>query len=275
MKYGRLSIGDRMKKYENISRVKLIPKVPVIIRVDGKAFHTFTKEFKRPFDQNLIDLMDATAIKLCELISGAKMAYVQSDEISILLTDYDNIKTQGWFDYNLQKLASVSASIATAEFNKHYYNYKMRPVEGSSHCGSYFVSNKYAMFDARAFNIPHHEVVNYFIWRQQDWTRNSIQMLARSYFSHKECHGLDSNQLQDKLFKDENVNWNDLPIALKRGRCIKKKKMTIYRKAANETKCTPETFERTRWVVKIDPPIFTQNRDYIRSMFMLTTENES
>ena len=112
------NLGDRMKGYEDTFRYYLPKKTNLILRIDGKAFHSYTKNCKRPFDDNLMDDMNQTAIKLCEEIQGAKLAYVQSDEISILITDYDDIKTSAWFDNNLQKIVSVSASIATAEFNK-------------------------------------------------------------------------------------------------------------------------------------------------------------
>ena len=186
------SIGDRMKSnYENRQRFYLTRRTPVIIRIDGKCFHSFTKKMgmKKPFDETLrYSMIDATH-KLISEMSGAKCAYLQSDEVSILTTDYDTLNTSAWFDYNIQKIVSVSASIFTSAFN-------------------YLALYKQAFFDCRAFNIPREEVCNYFIWRQQDWIRNSLQMLARSNFSHKELFGK-SNSIIDQMLCNKGIKWND------------------------------------------------------------------
>lgn len=238
------SLGDRMKRsYEQISSQKLVKRVPVICRLDGRAFHTFTKQIKaiKPFDDRLIDLMSYTALYLCKNISGARLAYVQSDEISILITDYDTITTQGWFDYKIQKMVSISSSMATAYFNRyfdsHFQNMGLVPLVN---------------FDSRVFNIPKEEVCNYYLWRQNDWTRNSIQMLARSLFSHKECENKNSSELQDMLMLKYNVNWNDLEAYKKRGTCIYK-----------ELEFRDDNTTRTRWKIDKDIPIFTQDRSFI------------
>lgn len=162
------SLGDRMKDaYEARSRTYLTRRTPVILRLDGKAFHTFTRGCDKPFDQKLIDAMTTTAQYLVDNIQGARLSYTQSDEISILLCDYDRHETHAWFDYQVQKMCSVAASMATAMFNKAYE------------------SNALAMFDCRAFILPKEEVSNYFLWRYQDWARNSVSMVAQSMFSHK------------------------------------------------------------------------------------------
>ncbi len=194
------SIGNRMKdNYEDRYRIKLTRRMPVIIRLDGKAFHTLTKNREKPFDLRFRKSMVETALYLCREIQGAKCAYVQSDEISILLTDFDRLTTEAWFDYNLQKMTSISAAIASTYFTKDY-------------CGVF----EYALFDSRAFNIPKEEVCNYFIWRQQDWTRNSLQMLARSCYSHKELHNKNSADIHDMLHTIGR-NWNDLNSRWKNG----------------------------------------------------------
>ena len=169
MKNKKDNLGDRMKIfYENITRIFLPRRTYTIIRIDGKAFHTYTKGLDRPFDDKFVNDMDETACYLCKNIQGAKFAFVQSDEISILLTDFDSLTTSAWFDGNIQKMVSVSASLATAKFNE------LRP-------------NKIALFDSRVFTISSRvEVENYFIWRQQDTTRNSISSVAQWLYSPSE-----------------------------------------------------------------------------------------
>ena len=262
------SLGDRMKGYENISRIYLTRRTPVIIRIDGKAFHTFTRGFRRPFDSILMSTMRDTAKFLCEHISGCRLAYVQSDEISLLLTDYETKETQPWFDNNLQKLVSIAASMATLEFNRQFFrtvtelqdDIVFHPTSTEAAWGKFEESNWNAyskaidggaMFDARAFILPKEEVCNYFIWRQQDATRNSILMVAQSYFSHNEMQGKTCDVLQDMLFSARNVNWNDYPTDQKRGTCIIKKQAEV------------NGVIRNKWTCDLDIPIFTQDRNYI------------
>lgn len=228
------AIGDRMKSYyEDRTRFLLIRRSYTIIRIDGKAFHTYTKGLIKPFDQQLVNDMDQTACFLCKSIQGAKFAFVQSDEISILLTDFEEITTDSWFDGNIQKIASVSASMATARFNE------LRP-------------GKLAFFDSRVFQIPGKiEVENYFIWRQQDTVRNSISSAAQSVYSPKELDGKNTDQQQEMLFQ-KGINWNDYNITLKRGRLIVKE---IYEK---------DGAMRSRWI-STGVPTFTQDRDFLSS----------
>lgn len=206
----RDSLGDRMKGYESVPSFKLTRRTPVIVRIDGKAFHSYTKKIKakKPFDEDLMYLMTETALFLASNISGCKFVYTQSDEISLLITDYETVNTEAWFDNKLQKIVSVAASMATAKFN--------------SISDLYFKGSPLAMFDARAFNIPREDVANYFIWRQNDASRNSVQMLARSLFSHKQCEGKSGSQLQDMMMETHKVNWNDLSTDKKRGTAIYK-----------------------------------------------------
>jgi len=229
------SLGDRMKEfYENRTRTFLPRRTYTIIRIDGKAFHTYTRGLTRPFDWDLVNDMDETAKYLCENIQGAKFAFVQSDEISILLTDFNEMNTSAWFDGNIQKMTSISASLATAKFNE------LRP-------------NKLALFDSRVFTIPTAiEVENYMIWRQQDTVRNSISSVAQSLYSHRELNGKNTNQMQEMCF-NKGVNWNDFDPKLKRGRLIVKE---TYEKN-NST--------RTRWV-SVAPPIFTQEREIFNDL---------
>lgn len=193
-------IGDRMKRnYEDRSRFYLTKRTPVIIRVDGRAFHTYTKSFQRPFDGRIELAMKEAMRQLCMEAQGAKFAYTQSDEISVLLTDWDNLDTESWFDYNLQKLCSISASIVTSVFNR------------------YMGGTRLAQFDARAFNIPREEVTNYFLWRAKDWYRNSVTMYAQAFFSHKQLHGVNVAGMHE-LLHTVGKNWaTDLTPAQKNG----------------------------------------------------------
>ena len=196
------SIGNRMKQnYEGRARYKLIRRTPVIMRLDGKAFHTLTKQCERPFDETFSVCIIETAKELLGQVQGAKCAYVQSDEISILLTDFDGLKTDAWFDYNIQKMVSVSAGIASAFFSKHW--------------------GCFGIFDSRVFNVPKEEVCNYFIWRQLDWCRNSLQMLARAHFSHKELYKKNSTDMHEMLSK-KGVNWANLEGKWKNGAFLTK-----------------------------------------------------
>lgn len=267
------SLGDRMKSYEGISRIYLTKRMPVIIRIDGKAFHSFTKGFRRPFDEILIKAMQETAKYLCKNIMGCKIAYTQSDEISLLLEDYERVETQPWFENNLQKIVSVSASMATMAFNRAFadavnerYSY-YTGINADEWIGSteefdklfdnYFAKIGTAMFDSRVFILPKEEVCNYFIWRQQDATRNSIQMVAQSLFSHRQLQNKNCDQLQEMMFQEHNINWNDYPTVYKRGSCVTKEQYT-------ENDVT-----RSRWVVDTNIPIFTQDRNYIDRLVFL------
>lgn len=216
-------IMKRMKdNYESRSRTFLTRRTPVIIRLDGKAFHTYTKGLNKPFDEGLIKDMQLTAKYLCENIQGAKCAYVQSDEISILLTDYDKFDTSAWFDYNIQKMCSVSASLATGIFNQLRLNRLCFIEDGLLDCDD-ILNFTIANFDSRCFNIPKEEVSNCFVARQRDAVRNSIQMLAQSLYSHKELEKKNQTDLQEMCFQ-KGHNWNDLSIGKKRGSFIVKNK---------------------------------------------------
>lgn len=240
------ALGDRMKaNYEDRTRISLPRRSYTLIRIDGKAFHTYTRGMIRPFDDGLIDDMDATAAYLCKNIMGAKFAFVQSDEISILLTDFEDIGTQSWFDSNLQKMCSVSSSQATRAFNE--ARLKRNGMDAM----------KWAEFDSRVFQIPQKaEVENYFIWRQQDTTRNSISSVAQSLYSSKELHGKNTDEQQELIFQ-KGINWNDYAPKYKRGRMIVKE---TYEKAPENDK--GQTAMRTRWV-SIEVPIFTQDRNFL------------
>lgn len=264
------SLGDRMKEnYENRSKTYLVRRMPVIIRLDGKAFHTFTKGLKKPYDEIFHNTMNATMKYLCENIQGCKLGYTQSDEITLLLTDYDSITTDAWFDNNVQKICSVSASMATMAFNQYfaifYKEYEENVYETwnvsddeMKYCDTLRKKLHSAMFDSRCFNIPEDEVTNCFIWRQQDATRNAIQMLGQCHFSHKELQGKSCNDIQDMLMLQKDINFNDMPTEFKRGVCCIKKEVPCIDRLIGY---------KLDWVIDKEIPIFTQDRDYVENTF--------
>lgn len=271
------SLGNRMKQYEGISKTSLMRRNPVIIRIDGKNFHSFTRGFERPFDDILIKSMQETAKYLCENIQNVKCSYQQSDEISLLLVDYENINTAAWFDYQVQKMCSIAASMATLAFNSFFRNNALVKVtitdayfkNKESYSGDWEkdrllkepyldACTKGAMFDARCFSIPKKEVCNYFLWRQNDCVRNSIQMVAQANFSHKQLQNKSCDELQEMLWQEKNINWNDFETVKKRGSCCTKTgKHTVIDMKTGEQK------ERPIWEIDTEIPIFTQDRNYI------------
>jgi len=251
------SLGDRMKEnYENRSRIYLTRRTPVIIRADGRAFHTLTHYCEKPFDESLSQRMIETTIGLCEEIQGAKCAYVQSDEISILITDYDRLNSGAWFDYNIQKMASVSASIATSAFGN-----AMRKIAGDWNDWKAQAAKR-ATFDSRVFNIPKEEVTNYFVWRQQDWTRNSLEMLARAHYSHKQLDKKNSAAMHEMLH-EKGVNWADLPDKWKNGSLIVKESILV-----DPNQDIVASNMRSEWKRKDPCPIFKNDRDAIEKLLI-------
>lgn len=273
------SLGDRMKEfYENRSRYYLTRRMPVAIRIDGKAFHSFTRGMKKPFDEILVKSMQETMKYLCANIQGCVLGYTQSDEITLVLTDYATIMTDAWFDNNLQKMCSVAASMATMSFNKTFATLveeRIRdlnmPLNSDSEEAKYLDKMRSktfnAMFDARVFTIPQEEVANMLIWRQQDAVRNSIQSVGQAYFSHKELDHKTCNDIQDMLMLQKHVNWNDYPTTLKQGSCCVRKSVLC-----DEPALLDPNFEvrvptyRNQWVIDNEIPVFTQDRDYIERL---------
>lgn len=274
-------LGTRMKDfYEGIPKTKLMRRTPVIIRIDGKAFHTFTRGFKRPFDEILIKTMQETTKYLCENIQGCVLGYTQSDEISLVLVDYQRFETSAWFDYEIQKMCSIAASMATMAFNKFFYEnvfqYNvMASVDTSNKEYPYKevyakAVKKGAMFDARVFNIPKEEVTNCIYWRQLDASRNSVQMVGQANFSHKELQNKSCNDIQDMLMLQKNINWNDFPTYQKRGTCVIKEEYYPEPVKGYEN-CEVNALDvRTRWVIDKDIPIFKgEGRNYIEKLVMV------
>lgn len=278
----KTTLGDRMKNnYENVNRFYLTRRMPVIIRVDMRAGHTFTKGMNKPFDDVFVKTMQETMEYLCENIQGCVLGYTQSDEISLVLVDYAELTTDAWFGNNLQKMCSVSASMATLAFNKFFsgrvqefmydccdeFGDDVLPEKRNDYelaHNIYFKKFNAAMFDSRVFTIPKEEVCNYLIWRQQDSTRNSIQSVGQANFSQKELHGKSCNNIQDMLMIKKGINWNDYATTLKRGSCCIKVDdgLTEYDETGNICGYT----QRSKWIIDNEIPIFSQDRNYIEKL---------
>lgn len=268
------SLGDRMKDhYENRTRVLLPRRTYTLLRLDGKAFHSYTKDCDRPYDSMLSEDMDFTAVALCQQIEGARFAYVQSDEISLLLTDFEDNQTQAWFDGSLQKLVSLSASIATAHFN----SFRWQRIFYGKQLELNLLREPTAYFDSRAFTIPDPvEVENYFIWRQQDATRNSISMAAQAHLPHEQLQGKSSDEMQEMLWQEKGINWNDMPGGFKRGRCVIREASvadkTYMDKRTGETQTAPGV-TRYAWT-PVEPPVFTRDRTWLSSFVPRQRESQ-
>lgn len=284
------ALAKRMKQYEAVPKNTLTRRTPVIIRVDGRAFHTFTRGFKKPFDDVLMRAMQDTMKYLCENIQGCVLGYTQSDEITLILVDYKKLNSEAWFDYEVQKICSIAASMATMAFNKFFANnfYNLEQDYAIEHetngwygkgtpeyeiCETYSKSvDKGAMFDCRCFNIPKEEVTNCIYWRQLDATRNSIQMVGQAYFSHKELQHKTCNQIQDMLMTQKGINWNDLRISYKRGSCCVRNRRVISVSADGTATCelrNPKKPER-EWIIDTEVPIFKgDGRKYIDELILV------
>ena len=257
------NIGDRMKNnYETISKTKLMRRTPVALRLDGKAFHSFTRGFKKPFDDALGETMQKTMKYLCENIQGCVFGYTQSDEITLILIDYQTFETQAWFDYEVQKMCSIAASMATMTFNKFFFeavsdwywkdpfvtNLKLPSIENQKEAYDKAI-DKGAMFDCRVFNIPKEEVANLIYWRQLDAMRNSIQMVGRANFSHKELQGKSCENIKEMLTEKDIFYENDFPIYLQRG--------SACRKSENG------------WQIDLNMPVIKKDRSYIEDLIYI------
>ena len=282
-------LGVRMKTfYEQIPKTKLMRRCPVAIRIDGKAFHTFTTGFQKPFDEVLIKSMQETMKYLCENIQGCVLGYTQSDEITLILVDYKKLTSSAWFDYEVQKICSIAASMATMAFNNIFSKY----VRGFDLALAYNdngidteenrklleiynkATEKGAMFDARCFNIPKEEVTNLVYWRQLDASRNSIQMVGQANFSHKELQNKSCNDIQDMLMTQKGINWNDLPTYQKRGSCCVRNKIVIESDGAMATAQLRDTSKsENEWIIDTDIPIFrNEGREYIDRLVFVGEE---
>lgn len=270
------SFGERCKRYEAASKQVLVPRTPVLARVDGRAFHTFTRWCARPYDTDFHACMWAAAAALCKDVAGCKLAYVQSDEINLLVTDYEDVSTQAHFDYEVPKLCSTAAATASvaflADFYKRFSDKAIRMLQSGRGLPT---------FDARFYNVPREDVANVFLWRQRDAERNSLTMHAQAHYSHKELHGQGKAAKHD-LLHAKGINWSHLPTPRKRGVCVVRETYEVP-KTRPPVKTTGSdaawvalvtddllnpvegTTTRSRWVVDEDIPIFStpEGRQYI------------
>lgn len=254
------SPGDRMKAYEAVSKNSLMRRTPAIIRLDGEAFHIFTKGFHKPFDTILMRTMQETMKRLCENIQGCVLGYTQSDEITLVLCDYQTLTTDAWFDYNVEKMTSVAASMATLYFNQIFSEQVEKEIfSGEKDSIKRFGAlcravTKGALFDASVFSLPKEEVNNCLVLRQQDAIRNSIQAVAQSCFPHKELQGLSTDELIVKLIDEKNINWTtDFSTSCKKGCCCVKKEIRIG------------DVSRKKWTLDYDIPTFSMRPDYVNN----------
>ena len=257
-----MKIDERMKKYEYVTRNYLTIRTPVVVRIDGKAFHTFTKGLLSPYDEILAKAMEETMLYLCENVQNCVLGYKQSDEISLLLIDYKTFESQPWFDNNISKIVSITASMATAKFNESFKRLAKEKIEfllvevyikglSSKERSSYISAleskiKTLALFDSRAFNLPREEVANYFLWRQNDAVKNSISSTGQKCFSTKQLHGKNGMQIKEMLL-DKGINWEDYPTVFKRGICARKDK-------------------NGKWIADKEIPIFKNNWEYITEL---------
>ena len=282
-------LGVRMKTfYEQIPKTKLMRRCPVAIRIDGKAFHTFTRGFHKPFDEVLIKSMQETMKYLCGNILGCVLGYTQSDEITLILVDYKKLTSSAWFDYEVQKICSIAASMATMAFNNIFSKYVKKfdlelaynddgiDTEENRKLWEIYKKaiNKGAMFDARCFNIPKEEVTNLVYWRQLDASRNSIQMVGQANFSHKELQNKSCNDIQNMLMTQKGINWNDLPTYQKRGSCCVRNKIVIESDVVTATaQLRDASKSENEWIIDTDIPIFKgEGREYIDRLVFIGEE---
>lgn len=246
----KTALGDRIKGYEAATRWVLPRRTQTVVRIDGRAFHSFLRHADRPFDGAVMAAMDAVAEALCSEMSGAVFAFTQSDECSVLLTDFEAHGTQPWFGGVVQKIASVAASVATVAFNRRYS----------------IDDDAYAMFDARVFTIPDSvEVANYFLWRQRDCVRNSITMAAQAKFSHKQLHGKSTGDMQNMLWTEHGINWNDYPAGAKRGRvCVRhtEEQDVTYTDRSTQQPVTTRAV-RSRWQSEAAPHFTAETEGWL------------
>jgi tRNA(His) guanylyltransferase len=246
------ALGNRMKSYESATRAVLPRRTYTVCRVDIRAAHALLAQADRPFDAEFMGVMDDTAAALCAEVSGSVFAFTQSDEISVLVTDFGSVHTQPWFAGVVQKMASIAAATVTAEFN--------------ARSKFLAVPHHRATFDARVFTVPDPvEVANYFLWRQRDCVRNSVSMAAQAHFSHKRLHGLNGGQMQELLWSEKGVNWNDYPDGAKRGRVCRRVtagEPVTYTDKRTGAESTVDAV-RSRWVTEAAPHFATEPGSFL------------
>ena len=250
-------------------RIKLPKRTPIIIRVDGKAFHTLTRRFKRPWDESFIRAMNETALELCRQIQGTALAYVQSDEITLFVRNYDRYETSPWFDNVLQKMCSVSAAIATMAFNRFAESSEGGSINHNTE-NSHPWAGVYGTFDSRVFAVPREEVCNVFVDRQIDCIRNSKLGLGQHIIGKKKVHGMDQNDITEALLRDHDTDWEKEHTWHKFGRVIRKENVLRVGRVKSITPAPGGgisvgryAVQRPTWVVMEDTPLFKDNRQLV------------
>ncbi len=252
------TLGDLIKGYEANYNLTLPKRTPLIIRIDGRAFHTFTHGFDKPYDEIFIKSMQETMKMLCEEIPGCQFGYVESDEISLLVWETNNDSIP-WFANRLQKICSMSAAMATLYFNQNFKKF-LSDYSEEEKPKHYKAIEKGGMFDSRVFVIPESVINPYFVWRQNDCTRNSILGLSYVYYSQKQIQNLKCDDLQNKLLTEQNVNWNNEPIVHKRGTCA-------YRVIDNEE------LQSHKWVLDYEMPNLNEEKEFVYSKIIFPPED--
>lgn len=254
------TLSKRMKEYEATSKNCLVLGTPKVIRLDMRAGHTFCKKLNRPFDDTFAECMVMATLELCKEIPGVVMGYTQSDEISLVLNDITkNGKFKCFFDGKVQKMVSLSASICTIAFNRAW-------MKKSKELGGVYKDNNWkAQFDSRVWSLPNtNEVHNYLLWRQNDATRNSIQMVGHAIFTDAEMHKKKNNDIQDMLMIQKGINWNDFPARHKRGIAILKEQYMKDMVLPNGMLATE--VKRKRWI-PFDMPILTKDTLFVDKVY--------
>ena len=251
-----MSLEGRMKAREAAVGCALPPKMPAVLRVDGRAFHTLTRGFDRPFDATIEDCIERVALALCAEIGTATLAYCQSDEVSVLLVDYPNPATEQWFGGRRSKMESVAASVATAAFSEGLYAALGTCADAVR--ADLLRSRLFrAHFDARAFPVPVHDAPNYFLWRQRDAVRNSVMAAGRAVLPHRRMHGMRRDGVLAAL-REAGSPWEDLPTRQRRG-------LAVVRRPTTRAAPDGGAVEGSEWFADTEPPDFGDDRGYVAS----------
>lgn len=228
-----LSIKEKCKKAQKLFDYKLDCNKPIIVHIDGKNFSKMIKnKFEKPFDKEFIDMMNNTAKFICQNVQGVKLAYTQSDEITLIITK-SSTDSEIFFGGRLCKLQSVIAALATSEFNRHFIRRQVFDKDDWSNVqvrdlDQELLDMKMTQFDCKAWNVDTlYDAILWLLFRNIDCVRNSKQQAAQTYLSHKALEKLDTDKQIAKLLEEKNIDWNQYPDNMKYGRFIKKAVATV------------------------------------------------
>lgn len=303
MKKSRVNtLESRMKQYEATTDISLVPKMPIVIRLDGKAFHTYTKGMKKPFDDILSETMIETTKALCKDVHSCVFGYTQSDEITLILRLPDKIKSEAYYNGRLEKIVSLTASKATRYFNKIFYEkvIKFKKLteyterrqrrlleEAAENCNddsfkefqeneivlSSLEENKAlikaylkragdAEFDCRAWNMPEWDCINSIVWRQKDAIRNSVEAVGHANFSQSELYKLSVEEIKEKLLNEKGINWEE-DFNVHQKMGVFCYKVIKTKEVAGENDEERKVIKRRYWETNRDNEMrITENRDW-------------